>query len=196
MIRNSSPRIAAHYCVALTASSYEDQRDRLIKLGFDEFLSKPLSMAELSDTLAFVSNNLRKEAPIESVNDVEKQNEPQRDEEYDLSYFKAQFADAAEMVFIEIAPTFLENTASDFKLLNTAIEQNRVESIRNLSHSIKGASLSLGLNGLASCLEKIEHKPGDSLVHETFASAQELWLTAERNVGSLLDRFKREAANA
>ena len=195
-IRNASARIASHYCVALTASSYEDQRDRLINLGFDEFLSKPLGMSELSDTLMTVSMSLQQEISALSKVAANVKAAAELTSEFDLIHLKTQFADAAEMVFMEIAPTFLEHTANDFKLLESAIEQDRTDKIQSLSHSIKGAALSLGLNDLASILEKIEHKPDDVSVHDVFSKAEEHWSTAESSVEVLLERLKREMANA
>jgi len=57
-IRASTPSIAQQYCIALTASTYQNQRERLLNLGFDDFLSKPLSLSELSAALNEVPRGL------------------------------------------------------------------------------------------------------------------------------------------
>lgn len=186
IIRSSSSRIASHYCVALTASSYEDQHDRLISLGFDEFLSKPLSMAELSNMLSFVSRK---------VNETEEASLPPPILEFDLSDLKVHFGDAAETIFVEIAPTFLEHSERDLNLLKAAVDQDQTEKIQKLSHSIKGAALSLGLKKLAVCLDSIEQKPGAPTVHESLASAQELWSAAANSIEALLSRLKRDSTS-
>ena len=196
-IRNSNARIANHYCVALTASSYEDQRDRLINLGFDEFLSKPLSMSELLNTLTFVADRVGHER-ISIISDSPPEQDvlrPPTEDEFSLDGLKAQFGDAAEMFFMEIAPTFLEQSKNDFHLLKEAIEQDRVDGIRRISHSIKGAALSMGLSSLAGCLEKIEHKPDSASVHQLFEEAENLCLKSASMIEALVTRLKVEMVN-
>lgn len=197
VIRNSSTRIAEHYCVALTASSYEDQRDRLINLGFDEFLSKPLSMSELANTLEFVAEKVGDEN-ADTVSDQLSESDVLQstvNEEFSLDGLKEQFGDSAEMFFMEIAPTYLEQSKKDFYLLKEAIEQDRVESIRRISHSIKGAALSMGLTDLADFLEKIEHKPESVSVHKLYEEAESLCLTSALMIEALLTRLKYEMAD-
>jgi len=117
-IRASKPSIAQHYCVALTASTYENQRERLLDLGFDAFLSKPLSLAELSDALNEVPKGLRVTMNTDgsqgfknhSITDnISSQNA------FDYSYLITQFGDAHKSVFREIAPIFLEHAYADLK---------------------------------------------------------------------------------
>jgi CheY-like chemotaxis protein len=195
IIRNSNSRISSHYCVALTASSYEDQRDRLIKLGFDEFLSKPLSVSELSNTLKMVSEKVGHDH-IDMLSESESSIQQSKlVDEFSLDGLTAQFGDAAEMFFMEIAPTFLEQSKNDFRLLKEAIEQDRVDGIRRISHSIKGAALSMGLTSLADCLEKIEHKPDSISVHELYEEAENLCLTSALMIEALMTRLKVELAN-
>lgn len=196
-IRNSSSRIASHYCIALTASSYEDQRDRLLSLGFDEFLSKPLSMSELSRTLTAVSKKMRHDN-LKVINEPVTEfdiSSSKTAQEFNLNNLKVQFGDAAEMIFTEIAPTFLEQSSNDFHLLKLALEQDRLEDIRKLSHSIKGAALSLGLTKLADYLEQIERKPDTVSVHDFFEKAENSWLSSAAEMEALLNRLKRQESN-
>lgn len=183
-IRSSRPRIAQHYCVALTASSYQDQRERLLNLGFDEFLSKPLSLQNLSAVLGSITI-----ADHQTTLETVKQAKANPVNEFDLSYLREQFAEVAETIFMDIAPTFLDSSASDFGLLKAAIEQERIESIRKLSHSIKGAALSFGLTDLAGLLEHIEMQPDSIDVHGTFIRAETVWQTVSLEISALLERL-------
>ena len=63
-IRATKGDIAASYCIALTASNYQDQRDKLLDAGFDAFLSKPASLEQLADALSHVPYDLWMESPI------------------------------------------------------------------------------------------------------------------------------------
>jgi len=168
-IRASKPSIAQHYCVALTASTYENQRERLLDLGFDAFLSKPLSLAELSDALNEVPKGLRVTMNTDgsqgfknhSITDnISSQNA------FDYSYLITQFGDAHKSVFREIAPIFLEHAYADLTRLRKAVSNGNITDLEKISHSMKGASSSIGLSALANVLLKIESAPSDSKVHQ------------------------------
>jgi len=158
-IRAADTDIAGSYCIALTASSYQDQRDRLLEAGFDAFLSKPASLEQLYEALKLVPYELRLETPI--INPFEKEapkiESPKRQESFDFTYLKTQFGDAYRSIFSEIAPIFVEHSYKELSLL----EQNlsNPERLKKLSHSMKGAASSIGLTDLANLLMQVESKP-------------------------------------
>jgi len=176
-IRASKPSIAQHYCIALTASTYENQRERLLGLGFDAFLSKPLSLAELSNALNEVPKSLwvtmntdgsqgfKSQSPSD---DISSQNA------FDYSYLITQFGDAHKSIFKEIAPIFLEHAYDDLTRLKKAASSANITDIENISHSMKGAASSIGLSALANVLLKIESAPNDSAVHQWLEDADDM----------------------
>jgi len=187
-IRDSGPQIAEHYCVALTASNYQDQRERLLSLGFDGFLAKPLSLDELTRALKAVMSrgdvnkpHYHQQAAVVS----------QQPDSFDFSFLRSQFGDLCETIFIEIAPTFLEHTVGDVNRLAKAVANGEAESIRKISHSMKGGVLSLGLNELAAKLERLEAQAETSMVHDWFEEIELLWQTAETNVVRELNRLNQ-----
>jgi CheY-like chemotaxis protein len=168
-IRASKPSIAQQYCIALTASTYENQRERLLGLGFDAFLSKPLSLVELSNALNDVPRGLWVTMSTDGsygftnhslVDDVAAQSS------FDYRYLKTQFGDAHKAIFKQIAPTFLEYAYQDLARLNEAIASDNVEHIEKVGHSMKGAASSIGLSELANVLLKIESAPNDPSIHQ------------------------------
>jgi CheY-like chemotaxis protein len=168
-IRASKPSIAQHYCIALTASTYENQRERLLELGFDAFLSKPLSLAELSNALKDVPRGLwvtmstdgsHVFANYSVLDDVASQSS------FDYSYLKSQFGDAHKSIFKQIAPTFLEYAYADLARLKEAVATDTIEHIEKVSHSMKGAASSIGLSALANVLLKIENASNDPSTHQ------------------------------
>ena len=190
-IRNSSSRIAEHYCVALTASSYQDQRERLLNLGFDEFLSKPLSIADLSKTLENIPRP-------DSVNEGVSEKSPPHTEaalnavesSFDYNYLRSQFGDACEAIFVDIAPTFLEHTGGDLSRLKAAVADGQVDSITKISHSMKGGSASMGLHQLADRLEKVERNSDSVEVHDWYEEIETLWATAAVQIENELTRLR------
>ncbi|MFT6407543.1 MAG: signal transduction histidine kinase/CheY-like chemotaxis protein [Arenicella sp.] len=168
-IRASKPSIAQNYCIALTASTYEDQRGRLLDLGFDVFLSKPLSLAELSEALNDVPRGLWVTMSTDGspsftnhslVDDVSSQSS------FDYRYLKTQFGDAHKSIFKQIAPTFLEYAYADLERLKEAVASDKSEHVEKISHSMKGAASSIGLSALANVLMKIENASNAPSVHQ------------------------------
>ena len=176
-IRASKPSIAQHYCVALTASTYENQRERLLSLGFDDFLSKPLSLSELSVALNEVPRgmwvSMSQDVP-QSFRELNVVKEAAAEQAFDYSYLKTQFGDAYKSIFKEIAPTFLEHAYKDLERLKEYVADTNVTQIGKVSHSMKGAASSIGLSTLANVLLKIESAPGDPKLHRYLSEVDEL----------------------
>lgn len=176
-IRASKPSIAQQYCIALTASTYENQRERLLKLGFDAFLSKPLSLAELSNALSEVPRglwlsinikapqNFTEHSPIDYIS---------AQTAFDYAYLKTQFGDAYKSIFKEIAPTFLEYAFQDLAHLQASVANDNATQIERVSHSMKGAASSIGLTALANVLLKIESMPNDPAIHQYVAEVTDM----------------------
>lgn len=182
-IRESSEAISSQYCIALTASNYKDQY--FIELGFDNYLSKPLLLSELSQALRAV--------PVKSClnefsdnhcdnNSVAKKNKFTL---FDDSYLRTQFGDAYEMIFVEIAPSFIDHAYAELAILEDHINHDRSDKVSKVSHSIKGAASSLGLTQLSSLLMEIESKPSDASVGDTI-----------EQIRSLMDKLKPEIETA
>ena len=165
-IRESNSQLSAQYCIALTASSYQDQKQRLLDLGFDAFLSKPASLQQLADALKKVPQDLHLDAAI--INPFEKQSESNTDASsvFDYSYLQSQFGDAYKDIFVQIAPSFLDHAYTELQQLEANAKQANKDKIRKLSHSMKGAANSIGLTDLADLLLSIEKSPSDPNVLE------------------------------
>lgn len=165
--------VSQSYCVALTASSYENQKARLLRLGFDGFLSKPLSLFDLGEMLknvpsSYFLDSLEQSSFIEwdSVVDTIEY------EGFDFTFLKHQFGDAYRHVFNEIAPIFLVHAYQELEQLVVQAQANDVERVRELSHSLKGAASSVGLSDLVNILLKIENEPDASDVISQVSDVQ------------------------
>jgi len=167
-IRAGNQALSQQYCIALTASSFQDQRDRLLNLGFDAFLSKPLTLDQLSAALNEVPRALQAMPNveghfIESTDVIEEAESPA----FDFSYLKSQFGDAHKDVFKDIAPSFLDHAYRELAELKELAGTQNIERIKHLSHSMKGAASSVGLTDLAKALLHIENnaEPGNISQH-------------------------------
>ena len=188
-IRSSKATISSLYCIALTASNFKDQRERLLKQGFDAFLSKPASLQQLLTALQEVPQSLSLDSTVMNAF-VEKTQQAKpnlkESELLDFSFLKSQFGDAYRSVFVQIAPSFLEHAYKQLSELEAYSAEQNFERVAKTSHSIKGAASSLGLTRLADVLEAIEKNPSDpssvTLVDKVRRMMTELKPVIEREI--------------
>ncbi len=191
-IRSSDPGISQQYCIALTASSYQDQQERLLGLGFDAFLSKPLSLDQLIEALNDVPKTPRVQASfggkfMEQISVTEEA----KFSSFDFSYLKTQFGDAHLSIFQEIAPTFLEHAYRELDQLLATHTQGQYEKVKRICHSMKGAASSIGLNHLANTLLQIESKAGTEEVGSLVSDVETIMSDLKPVIHAELDKVKR-----
>jgi len=190
-IRSSELRISQHYCVALTASSYEDQEERLLNLGFDAFLSKPLGLDQLIEALNEASKtaSLQTRTRGKRTAQLSATEEPQFGS-FDYSYLKTQFGNAHLSIFKEIAPTFLEHAYSELDQLLAKSAEGEHEQVKRICHSMKGAASSVGLNHLANALLQIESKAGAHNIEALVSDVEKIMTDLRPVINAELNKLK------
>jgi len=163
-IRQANKDVSQHYCIALTASTYLDQRERLLKLGFDDFLSKPVTLQELHNALHKVPTQASISIPSSFA--VTDETVTLNEKETNFNFLKTQFGDAYKAIFKEIAPSFLQHSYQELEQLKSAISNQQGHKTTKLSHSIKGAAGSMGFSTLSEVLQRIESDPLHASVHD------------------------------
>ncbi len=186
LIRSADSRIAAHYCVALTASCHESQGTTLTSVGFDDVLSKPLGIDRLSRLLSSVPTpHERAEQHALLANGAFEESIG-----FDGDYLREQFGEQYHLIFEQVAPTFLEHTSRDFDDLKSAIFDGRISKVKALSHSINGAVSSMGLSQLSSQLMQIENEPASLQVPSWVQEIEADWKIVEMQIKQELSRLE------
>jgi two-component system sensor histidine kinase/response regulator len=161
-IRTEVASGAQQYCVALTATSEYDKREQMLEIGFDDFLSKPLTLSELENALAKIPSVLGAQSNGENPLELEKPSG------FDISFLESQFGEAAVDILAQLAPVFLEHSYQELDELRGALAENENSQIKKLSHSLKGALSSMGQVDLAAQLEIMETKAGEIDLNDIF----------------------------
>ncbi len=139
--------------VALTANARKEDRDRCISCGMNDYLSKPFTMAQLRDVIIkwhqamegyhIAPSNLN--APL--ADEVESPTSLAEDALLDvntLNSIRALQNPASPNILEQLLEIYRSNAPELINKLNTSIQDECYESIRDSAHSLKSASGNIG----------------------------------------------------
>ena len=172
--------------VALTANAMKSERDRCLKSGMDAFLTKPLSIEALFETLTDLIGN--RKGDLEDSMDMVPSN-PERD-----FSFLQEAAGGDKDLFNELIQLFFDDVKDAIKNSEKPFQEKNFTFLGELAHGIKGASANSGVSDLekaaleleALCQSPfIEQKPDqvDKAYHHLLATFQKVELDIHNQLG-------------
>ena len=88
---------------------------------------------------------------------------------------------------LELVELFVETCSTDVPQLEKAIEQNNIQAVVELSHSLKGASGNLGFMNIFELAGGIETRAREEVIDGAQATVQAI----KEAVSQISDRYKR-----
>jgi CheY-like chemotaxis protein len=144
--RDGGPRLPI---VAMTAHAMAGDRERCLRAGMDDYLSKPLRPDELDRVLA---GWIGAGAPAGSEPPVVAEALEGLLDEARMATFRADYADIAP----RLAQLFEEGTPELLETLRRAHEQGDEESLQRAAHKLKGSCQNIGATFMATLAASLE----------------------------------------
>jgi len=131
--------------IALTAYALQGDRDKLISVGMDGYISKPIQINSFLDTLEKISERLLKHQAAGTTYKFEIDN---CEVEYGMEEFKTEYSKKLESI--------LENIEVNIKQLKDAFEHKDLSSVERYAHVVKKLSLEISTPSLKTAAFKVE----------------------------------------
>lgn len=146
------------YCpkiVAMTANAMRENKDKCFEAGLDDFISKPIDIKELERILKHwggLIHDRKKYKPKQQA----KKNVPLIHEN-DLYFLKTINSEQDAAFFAELMDVYIQELPVMIKHISSSETNKDYDNLYFHSHKLKGSSLTLGVNAVASICEEIEH---------------------------------------
>jgi PAS domain S-box-containing protein len=143
------PRERRPWVVAMTASAFPGDRERCLEAGMDDYVSKPVGLAELERALTRAGGGAPPEAPRAAAPDA-----PQAVDGTNLAVLRVgPDGDAAVAELIDL---FLEDLDPSVAAIRAAIAQASAQRLVGSAHALKGSCGSLGAGALGKVVALLE----------------------------------------
>ncbi|MGB2697545.1 MAG: response regulator [Candidatus Zixiibacteriota bacterium] len=140
--------------IAMTAHAMKGDKERCLKAGMDDYVSKPIEPQELFDAIEkWTKFQDHREAIKEQIY-IKKENQL-KDIPIELETAIDRFCGDREL-FEKMLEEFLDFVPKQLRILDKAVKKGDVETVDREAHSLKGLAAQLSVNGLADLSLNLE----------------------------------------
>ena len=136
--------------IALTAGTVKGERERCLRVGMNDYLSKPFVMGTLRPKIAQWLN--QEEEPAQEKQPTSKASTLQH---FDVKGCQESLGSDPDLME-ELLSSLFEQLDEDMPRIQQAYEEENVETMRRIGHNHKGGSAMMNMEILASLFERLE----------------------------------------
>jgi CheY-like chemotaxis protein len=160
------------YIIAMTANTEEDNREKCLQAGMDDYINKPVELPELeAAVLRGLADRASQQALEEVIDPVV------------IAGLRQLRLPGKPDPLIELVDLFLQEAPGQLKALQNAARQNDYTSLARTigaATSLKGSASNLGARKLAALCDEIEQTAKHWSLAETLPLIERAWQELER----------------
>jgi len=152
--------------VAMTANAMSGDRENYLKVGMDDYISKPVNLEELRKIISKWTEKIILEKQTEVRRNIKSEIDLKFIEENKISFLQDIKSEADLQFFKEMLDIYLREIPKNIEFIRNSIFQNNADHLRFYVHKLKGSSLTLGIESVLDDFKTLEDMALDNSISE------------------------------
>lgn len=152
--------------IAMTANAMHGDRENYLKVGMDDYVSKPVNLDELKKVIEKWTEKISVEKQSDKQKTFESGIELKFIDEKKISFLQDLKSEADLNFFKEMLDIYIREIPKNIDAIRNAIFQNNHDHLRFYVHKLKGSSLTLGIESVLENLRILEDMALDNNINE------------------------------
>ena len=152
--------------IAMTANAMSGDKENYLKVGMDDYISKPVNLEELRKIISKWTDKILSDKHDETRKIIESEIELKFIEEKKISFLQDLKTDADLTFFKEMLDIYTREIPKNIEAIRNAIFQNNADHLRFYVHKLKGSSLTLGIECVIDNFKTLEEMALENNISE------------------------------